>query len=295
MGNINADGVKQKRQRGSALILVLIALSVGSLIIVPTLDYVYTGLKRVPISERLLMEQYSADAAIEYGLWQLVYDDNTTDDLSPDNPEEDTIITINGENVTLNTSISMSPTSENGSFSVPAPESGIHLAVGMDILPPVWTKAGNKAYLTHVIYIYNYGTASTHLKGLFQELDPRLNYVSNSYDGPDGILTKTPVDDYWTLYWEFTEPLPKVNAQDWMVITFTTWTLDDMGEQEYGGSGWVEYAAFQEDQKESYNGDSGPASFGLYDLTIETGSCTMLVNVGVTETGEVVIRSWQVE
>jgi hypothetical protein len=273
----------------------MIALSVGSLIIVPTLDYVYTGLKRVPISERLLMEQYSADAAIEYGLWDLAYGDNTTDDLSPDNPEEDTIININGENITLNTSISTSPVSDNGSFSVPAPESGIHLAVGMDILPPVWTKAGNKAYLSHVIYIYNYGTASTHLKGLFQELDPRLNYVNGSYNGPEAILTKAPVEDYWTLYWEFTEPLPKVNSQDWMVITFTTWTLDDMGEQEYGGSGWVEYAAFQEDQKESYDGDSGPASFGLYDLTVDAGSCTMLVNVGVTETGEIVIRSWQVE
>ena len=295
MNNIKSDGVKRNRQRGGALILVLISLSVGSLIIVPTLDYVYTGLKRVPISERLLMEQYSADAAIEYGLWDLAYGDNTTDDLSPDNPEEDTIININGENITLNTSISMSPTSENGSFSVPPPQSGIHLAVGMDILPPVWTKAGNKAYLTHVIYIYNYGTASTHLKGLFQELDPRLNYVPNSYEGPDGILTRTPVDDYWTLYWEFTEPLPKINSQDWMVITFTTWTLDDMGEQEYGGSGWVEYAAFSEDQKESYSGDSGPASFGLYDLTVDAGSCTMLVNVGVTETGEIIIRSWQVE
>jgi hypothetical protein len=295
MNNIKSDGVKRNRQRGGALILVLIALSVGSLIIVPTLDYVYTGLKRVPISERLLMEQYSADAAIEYGLWQLAYGDNTTDDLSPDNPDEDTIININGENLTLNTSISMSPASDNGSFSVPAPESGIHLAVGMDILPPVWTKAGNKAYLTHVIYIYNYGTASTHLKGLFQELDPRLTYLNGSYEGPAGFLTKTPPGDCWTLYWEFTEPLPKVNSQDWMVITFTTWTLDDMGEQEYGGSGWVEYAAFQEDQKESYDGDSGPASFGLYDLTVDAGSCTMLVNVGVTETGEIVIRSWQVE
>ena len=62
-----------KKQRGQALILVLIALAVGSLLIIPTLNYLNTGLLRTRISERLLLQQYAADAAVEYSLWQLQY------------------------------------------------------------------------------------------------------------------------------------------------------------------------------------------------------------------------------
>ena len=77
--------------------------------------------------------------------------------------------------------------------------------------------------------------------------------------------------------------------------SFTTWSKVDMDEDAYSGGGWVEYAGFQEDAKEVYDGESGPASFGLYDLSVSFGSYTLLVNAGITETGEVVVRSWQVE
>ena len=288
---------KANRQRGAALILVLISLAAGSLLVVPTLDYVYTGLQETRIADRLLLEQYSADAAIEYGLWQLENNvDNITDEFSLDNPEVSTNITVNGEEVLLDIEISTSPVSDNGSFTIPPTQSGIHLAVGLDILPPVWTKSGNKAYIPHFVYVYNCGTSAVHLKSVFQRLDPRFNYVPGSYDGPEANETKQPVGDHWELTWEFDEPLPKLNADDWLVIAFTTWTIaGDAGEETYDGSGWVEYAGFQEDEKEAYDGDSGPASIGLFDLTVNIGGYTVKVNAGVTESGEIVIRSWQVE
>jgi hypothetical protein len=59
------------RQKGAALILVLIALTTGSLLIIPTLNYVYTGLHQTRIREELLLEQYTADAGIELALWNL--------------------------------------------------------------------------------------------------------------------------------------------------------------------------------------------------------------------------------
>ncbi|GAI01234.1 unnamed protein product, partial [marine sediment metagenome] len=40
---------------------------------------------------------------------------------------------------------------------------------------------------------------------------------------------------------------------------------------------------------------SGPASFGLYDITVSIGGYAVLVNVGITEEGELVIRSWQIQ
>lgn len=42
----------------------------------------------------------------------------------------------------------------------------------------------------------------------------------------------------------------------------------------------------------NYSGESGLASFGLYDVTVTIGSYTVLVNVGITEEGEIVLRSW---
>jgi len=284
------------RQRGQALVLVLIALAVGALIIVPTLNYVNTGLRYVPLSDSQLLDQYTADAAIEYALWQLEYNvDNVTGQLSLDNPSSNETITINGQEVTVTTEISLSPTSENGSFVIPPYQSGIHIAVGLDVLAPVWNKPGNKAYLTHVVYIYNYGSAQAHLKTLYQKLAPGLTYEPGTYDGPEAVLTKNHIDDYWELYFDFEEPLPRLGPGDWVIITFTAWTFDEMGEQTYEGNGWVEYSGFKETGVQAYAGESGPVSYGLYDITVSFGSCTMLVNAGVTETGEVVVRSWQIQ
>ena len=96
-------------QRGQALILVLIALALGSLLITPTLGYVNTGLLESSISEEALLEQYAADAAVEYGLWQLKYNvDGLTDQLDPENPSSDTI-TVNGIEVPITTEITQSP------------------------------------------------------------------------------------------------------------------------------------------------------------------------------------------
>jgi len=283
-------------QRGQALILVLIALAVGSLLITPTLNYVSTGLLETRVSERLLLEQYAADAAVEYSLWQLQHNvDNITDQLNPDNPSSNSSITVNGIDIPITTEISYSPQSDNGSFTIPASESGIHLAVAQEIIPTCWSGAGRKNFLAHVVYIFNHGTSAIHLKALFQQLDPELKYVQGSYDGPSANLTKSCVDDHWELYFEFTHPLPKLNAQEMMTITFATWAKKDMGEHTFSGDGWVSYSAFQEEAVECFSGESGAASFGLYDITVTIGSYTLLVNVGITEEGEIVMRSWQVQ
>ena len=69
MENRKLQGMK--RQRGTALILVLIALALGSLLITPMLNYVHTGLIETRISKELLLEQYAADSGVEYALLQL--------------------------------------------------------------------------------------------------------------------------------------------------------------------------------------------------------------------------------
>ena len=283
-------------QRGQALILVLIALALGSLLITPTVNYVSAGLVETRVSEDMFLNQYAADAAAEYSLWQLKYNvDNIVNQLGTENPSSTTSVTINGMEIPITTEISYSPESDEGAFTVPGSLSGIHIAAALDIRPTCWSGAGQKSFLTHVVYIYNYGTSAVHPKGLFQRLDPELKYVQGSYDGPDANLTKTLVGDHWELNYEFTNPLPTLGEQDIMTITFATWAKKDMGEYTFSGDGWVSYAAFQAEEVECYSGESGVASFGLYDITATAGSYTILINVGITEEGEIVVRSWQVQ
>jgi hypothetical protein len=282
-----------EKQRGQALILVLIALVLGSLLITPTLRYVGTGLTESHISEELLLKQYAADAAVEYSLWQLKYNvDGLIDGLDEDNPSSNTTIIVNGMEVPVITEISQSPYSDNGTFPTLPSESGIHLAIALQIFPPSWSESGETGYFTHLVYIYNYGTSAAHLKDLFQQLDPALSYVAGSYEGPEADLTTTYVDDQWEMYLEFREPRPTLDSQEDMVISFVAAGIADMGELSYFGNGWVSYAGFEEDMVE-YSGESGPAAFGLYDITITLGQYTILVNVGITEDGEIVLRSYQ--
>ena len=293
MTNKKLEGMNS--QRGQALILVLIALALGSLLITPTLNYVSTGLLETRVSEKQLLEQYAADAAVEYGLWQLKYNvDGLADQLGPESPSSNTSITVNGMDIPITTEISQSLQDDTGSFPVLPSESGIHLAVALQIIPPSWSSSGQIAYLTHVVYIYNYGTSAAHLKTVSQELDPGLLYVEGSYEGPVADLTTTAVNDHWELYFEFTEPLPKLEAQETIIITFIASAGEDMGEHNYLGSGYVTYAGFEEEGV-VYSGGSGIASFGLYDITVTIGSYTYLVNVGITEEGEIVLRSWQLQ
>ncbi len=70
--------------------------------------------------------------------------------------------------------------------------------------------------------------------------------------------------------------------------------MEDVGEHNYLGSGHVTYAGFEEEGV-LYSGESGIESFGLYDITITVGSNTYLVNAGITEEGEIVLRSWQLQ
>lgn len=284
-----------KRQRGTALIMVLLVLALGSLLITPMLNYVSTGLIEVRVSEEFLLRQYAADAAVEYSLWQLKYNvDGLTDGLDPENPSSNSTITVNGIEVPITTEISLSPDSDNGTFPVLPSESGIHIAVALAIVPPSWSEPGETAYFTHLVYIYNYGTAQAHLKALFQQLDPAFTYVAGSYDGPAADLTETYVDDHWELHFEFSEPLPKLGGQEAIIVSFITEAEGDMGEQTYTCSGWVSYAGFEEEAVH-YSGQSGLSSFGLYDITVSIGGYTVLVNVGITEEGEIVIRSYQLQ
>jgi len=87
---------KMKRERGQALILVLILLAVGALMIVPvsrlTGDVQKSSQKYVQFSN----EDYAADAAIEYGLWRLNWEPGYAASLPMGEKSEPFGVTLNG-------------------------------------------------------------------------------------------------------------------------------------------------------------------------------------------------------
>jgi len=284
-------------QRGQALILVLAALALGSLLITPTIGYVSTGLVNCRISEEQLYEQYAADAAIEYTLWELKYNvDGITDQLDYDNPSCNTTITVNGIDVPITVNITQSPLGEDWPFPMPISQSGIYLDTALDIRPPYWSDDGLTAYLPHVVYMYNSGDSVVHVNSMLQQLDPRFTYVEGSYDGFAADLTETYVDDHWELHFDFDTPLPTLAPQQATFVSFLVSTDGDIGDSTYSSSGSVGYAAFDAEEGEMFFGEYSPSTIDYYyDIHTNVGTCTILVNVGITEEGELIIRSYLIQ
>ena len=77
--NIRAALNKLRRdQKGQAFVMALILLALGTVIAVPLLTYVSTGLKVGKVYDTKKNELYAADAGIEDAIWQIKYDQMPT-------------------------------------------------------------------------------------------------------------------------------------------------------------------------------------------------------------------------
>ncbi|MFC1951011.1 hypothetical protein ACFLXN_01205 [Chloroflexota bacterium] len=87
------------RQKGQALIWALILLVVGSLVIIPMLNYTTTAFRYVHDSAEKTVSEYSAEAAFEWAMWQLLHTDNV--DVDENNPTWEGAIDINGTTIPI--------------------------------------------------------------------------------------------------------------------------------------------------------------------------------------------------
>lgn len=84
---------------GKSLAAALIVLAVGLILIVPLLSSSSTGLLRTRAADGALLQQYTLDAGIEYGIWKLRYDGafRASVDATPMTPVNVTpAMTLNG-------------------------------------------------------------------------------------------------------------------------------------------------------------------------------------------------------
>jgi hypothetical protein len=88
----------KKGERGQAIMLALIVMAVGSLVTTPFLGAALTGVNSTEVFEDRLLQQYAADAGVEWGIWH-VRSESTT--VPPGGQVTLPTFTLNGLDVTV--------------------------------------------------------------------------------------------------------------------------------------------------------------------------------------------------
>ena len=90
--------ISARREHGQALPLALVALAVGAVLVTPFLTNVSVNLLASRKTDEAIVDYYSADAGIEWGLWRLKNDPTlTTSSTYTETPLQPTPASINND------------------------------------------------------------------------------------------------------------------------------------------------------------------------------------------------------
>ncbi len=92
--------IRNRGESGQALVMALLALALGVLLVTGFLYYASTSQLATKAAREQTTDRYSADAGVEYGLWQLQYG-GLTNTLTITNPFEVFTLTMNGQTVVV--------------------------------------------------------------------------------------------------------------------------------------------------------------------------------------------------
>jgi Tfp pilus assembly protein PilX len=95
-------------QEGKTLVIALLALAIGIMLVTGLLYYVSTSQRAVSAAREQTTSRYSADAGVEYGLWQLQYG-GLTNTLTITDPVKVLTCTINGQTVVITVTRALTP------------------------------------------------------------------------------------------------------------------------------------------------------------------------------------------
>ncbi|MFC2070844.1 hypothetical protein ACFLTB_06725 [Chloroflexota bacterium] len=93
-----------KKEFGQIYVLVLILMGMGALMITAMLQAVNTIMPSRQMYGEFIMEDYAADAAVEYGMWRLKHEDGFAESLPIGEESDPFYVTLNG--VTANATVS---------------------------------------------------------------------------------------------------------------------------------------------------------------------------------------------
>lgn len=178
-----------KRQRGQAIILVLVLLAIGALMITPVIQNIGNALKTSQIYTRFTNEDYAADAALDYGLWRLNYEPGYAANLPMGVPSPPFYITING--VTANSTITPQATTNgtneqlSGQQLMHVNDSPVYYKVTKTVTPNTANVSQNTTF-TYTVSIKSYDstTNTTHkLTRIRDDLSYQFGHYTGGYVG----------------------------------------------------------------------------------------------------------------
>jgi hypothetical protein len=270
----------KRGEAGQVLPAVLAMTALGSMLIVPTLNYVSTSLKTGEMVEEELEGLYAAEAGMEDALWEI---SNWTEESEPDSfPYTYELTDINGLTVSVTieeiTTVSGKEVGTTGHHDE-------YLIVEKTV-----TYADNTYYYT--LTLINSGTGNVKIEMILVDFPPDVEYVEGStggdlYNGDPVVVGDSDIGI--TLYWELIPPYPTIPEASFKVHTFE---LDgDEGIEDVEGHACVR--ANRQDVGTVWDVESKPYSI-LSEAKDASETVIASVKVGLWEGFTLDISCWQV-
>ncbi len=265
-----------KGQSGQTLPIVLALLTLGSLIIVPSLNYASTNLKSAESLAIKTKSLYAAEAGVEDALWRLLHNKPSSF------PYSYQLTNINGMTVDV---VINEVTILFGEMIGGGGDHSDWLVITKSI-----TYDSGVYYYT--MNLDNQGSGNMKIEQILIDFPPGLTFDTGSTGGE--ITTVTPdVNGYpstgITVIWNISNPYPTINADDNKDHTFRL--LGSAGIQGVEGHGLVK--ATRDDVGTVWDSDSYP-----YSITAQAKNATnqvvTTIRAGVWQGSALDISCWQI-
>jgi len=273
---INRLSRLRKGEEGVALLVVLVMMTVGSLLIVPTLNFVSTSVRTGEIFEEKLEALYAAEAGVEDALWVMVNDKPSSF------PHSYELTGINGMTVSVVIdAVSVIAGQDVGT-------GGVH----DEYLIITKSAVYNDGIYDYTLSVTNNGTGNVKIEMILIDFPPGLDYVWDSTGGDLYNENPTVIGDSntgITLFWVFIPPYPTIPEEATRVHTFQLSSLTEISGAE--GHGCIK--ATRQDVGTVWDSDSQP-----FTITAQARDTTdrvvTTIRTGFWEAGIISITCWQV-
>ena len=267
-----------QREEGVALLLVMVMLTAGSLIIVPSLNYITTGVQSGQMYEEKMEGLYAAEAGVEEGLWRMLTDKPSSF------PDSRQLADVNG--MTVDVTIDVVTTVGGQDVGT----GGVHDEY-LDIVKNVVYDEDDGEY-TYQMSVTNNGTGNVKIEMILIDLPPNVDYVPGSTGGDLYGGDPVVVGDSSTgiiLNWDLSPPYPTIPEGETREHFFRLSGPEDLAGVE--GHGCVR--ATRQDVGTVWDTDSRPYSI-IAVASNADGDVVTTMKVGLWEGGLTSIAGWQV-
>lgn len=266
----------RNEEEGVALVIVMIMMTVGSLLIVPTLNFISTSINTGEVFEEKFEGLYAAEAGVEDALWRVAYDKPS---IFPYSYE---LTDINGMTVSVVIdAVTVVAGQDIGLF-------GVH----DEFLTIVKTVVYNDGIYDYTLSLTNDGVGNVKVEMILIDLPPGIDYVWDSTGGDLYNDNPAVIGDSGTgitLFWEFVPPYPNIPESSTRVHTFQLSSPTEIPGAE--GHGCIR--AERQDVGTVWDNDGLP-----YSITAQakdaTDNVVTTIRTGFWDAGIISITCWQV-